>query len=184
MERKISLNDKEIKYHLRKSQKARYMRLAISRGGQMVLTLPWLMDESAAETFIREKSDWIIKKITYFEKFKPAYFLKTRRRDYLKYKNAALALAKEKLAGLNKFYGFQINKISIKNQKTRWGSCSRSGNLNFNYKIALLPKKLRDYIIVHELCHLKEFNHSKSFWRLVAKTIPQYKKLAKEIKSL
>src|SRR3989338_7663039 len=97
------------------------------------------------------------------------------RRDYLKYKELARALVKQKLAQYNQVYGFKINRVAIKNHKSRWGSASKKGNLNFNYRLVLLPEALADYVIVHELCHLKEFNHSKSFWGLVEKTIPNYK---------
>jgi predicted metal-dependent hydrolase len=82
----------------------------------------------------------------------------------------------------NQYYGFKYNKINIKNQKTRWGSCSKKGNLNFNYKILFLSAETRDYIVVHELCHLKEFNHSKKFWNLVAETIPNYLQIRKNLK--
>jgi len=82
----------------------------------------------------------------------------------------------------NAMYGLRCNRITIRNQKTRWGSCSRKGNLNFNYKIALLPQRLADYIIVHELCHLGEFNHSRKFWALVAQTMPDHVDLRKELK--
>lgn len=101
---------------------------------------------------------------------------------YAKYKEVAREVAHKKLEEFNKIYNFKYGKISIKNQKTRWGSCSRSGNINFNYKIALLPDRLADYIIVHELCHLGEFNHSKNFWNLVEKTIPDYEQRREELK--
>ena len=91
-------------------------------------------------------------------------------------------LALKKIEAFNKIYQFKYNRVSIRNQKTRWGSCSKSGNLNFNYKIALLPEKLVDYIIVHELCHLKEFNHSEKFWALVSITIPDYTIVRTELK--
>ncbi len=104
--------------------------------------------------------------------------------EYLKYKEQARTLVKERLEYYNKFYGFVYNKIAIRNQRSRWGSCSKKGNLNFNYKLALLPQKMSDYVIVHELCHLGEFNHSIKFWDLVRKTAPDYKKIRKEIKSI
>ena len=100
---------------------------------------------------------------------------KVKNKNYLKYKIVALELAQRRLEYFNTFYNLKYNKIVIRNQKTRWGSCSKRGNLNFNYKIALLPEKMADYIIVHELCHLAEFNHSKNFWNLVAMQIPDYK---------
>lgn len=102
--------------------------------------------------------------------------------QYLKYKEVARGIVHRKLEEFNKIYNFKYNKISIKNQKTRWGSCSRSGNINFNYKIALLSDRLADYIIVHELCHLGEFNHSKNFWNLVEKTIPDYEQRREELR--
>ena len=105
-----------------------------------------------------------------------------KKAEYQKYKNQALILAEAKIAQFNKSYNFKINRISIKNQKTRWGSCSGKGNLNFNYKIALIPEKLAEYIVVHEICHLGELNHSKRFWDLVAKTIPEHKANRKELR--
>lgn len=106
------------------------------------------------------------------------------KREYLFYKIRALALVHARILYFNAFYRFKINRISIKNQKTRWGSCSKKGNLNFNYRIALLPPQLADYVIVHELCHLGEFNHSANFWKLVAKTIPNYQKIRQEFKKI
>lgn len=94
--------------------------------------------------------------------------------EYLHYKEQARVLVHTKLAYWNAFYLFSYKRISIKNQKTRWGSCSSKGNLNFHYKIIMLPEHLVDYLIVHELCHLGQMNHSKAFWDLVARTIPDY----------
>ena len=99
-------------------------------------------------------------------------------------KSRAKKILKERLEYFNQFYQFEYNKIVIRNQKSRWGSCSSKGNLNFNYKVVLLPRRHADYIIVHELCHLKEFNHSKRFWALVEQTIPEYKNIVKQLKKL
>ncbi len=96
---------------------------------------------------------------------------------YLELKESARALVLTRLDSYNQHYRYKIGKVAIRNQRSRWGSCSSKGNLNFNYKIILLPVELQDYIIVHELCHLKQFNHSKDFWDLVAETIPQWQKL-------
>ena len=109
---------------------------------------------------------------------------KSGKANYIKYKEAARILAKRKVAQYNQRYGFLVNRIAIKNSKTRWGSCSKKGNRNFNYKIALLPEALADYIIVHELCHLGEFNHSKKFWALVARVIPHYKVIKKKFRHI
>ena len=88
---------------------------------------------------------------------------------------AARAIVLGHLARANAHYGFTYNKIFIRNARTRWGSCSSRGNLGFNYRIVKLPPALQYYIVVHELCHLKEFNHSAKFWALVAEEVPNWK---------
>lgn len=100
--------------------------------------------------------------------------MKGRRRDYLRHKDAARSLVLERIALYNVRGQFRFGRISIRNQKTRWGSCSRRGNLNFHYKLVLLPLPLVDYVIVHELCHLIEFNHSPAFWMLVEAMLPDH----------
>ncbi|TSC69693.1 MAG: hypothetical protein G01um101456_45 [Parcubacteria group bacterium Gr01-1014_56] len=106
------------------------------------------------------------------------------RAKYLAYKEAARALVHAKLAQFNAHYNFTLKKIFIKNHKSRWGSCSSRGNLNFNYKIVGLPPELQDYLVVHELCHLGAFNHSPEFWALVQQTTPSYKALRKRLKEV
>lgn len=101
---------------------------------------------------------------------------------FLSNKEVALALVTSRLAHFNTFYNFKYNKVTIRNQFSRWGSCSRKGNLNFNFRIALLPPELADYIIVHELCHLGEFNHSRKFWELVEKTVPGWREARGRLK--
>lgn len=98
---------------------------------------------------------------------------------FKKNKEKALALITSRITYFNKIYKYKFKKVSVKKQRTIWGSCSKKGNLNFNYKLIFLPSELSDYIVVHELCHLKEFNHSRKYWSLVEKTIPNYKILRK-----
>lgn len=109
---------------------------------------------------------------------------KAGRVEYLKYKEVAREVAIKRLEYFNQFYNFKYGQVAIRNQKTRWGSCSKKGNLNFNYKIALLPPELADYLVVHELCHLGEFNHSQNFWNLVGKTLPDYRELRKKLRAI
>lgn len=92
-------------------------------------------------------------------------------------RETARALVHARLEHFNQYYNFTYNKVAIRNQKTRWGSCSNKGNLNFSVRILTLEPDAQDYLIVHELCHLKEFNHSSRFWDLVAQQIPDYKRI-------
>lgn len=104
------------------------------------------------------------------------------RREYKKYREQAREFVQAKVEEINKIYKFSFGKIVIKNHKTRWGSCSKKKNLNFNYKIIFLPKRLAEYIVVHELCHLREFNHSHKFWNLVSRAVPECEEIAAQIK--
>jgi len=175
----------EIIYELKLSSRARHIRLEIRPGGKIIAVLPRFVSRRTLEKFIAKKAAWIIKRRAAFKNksesglnnIPPA----VARQQYLKYKETARVFVKSRLDYLNGFYGFTFKKISIRDQKTRWGSCSRAGNLNFNYKIIFLSSELADYLIVHELCHLRELNHSVRFWRLVAKTVPDYKKRRQEL---
>jgi len=181
MQKEIILNNQKIPYTFRKSQQARYMRLIVKNDATLIVSVPWILSEKRAVNFIQQKADWILKQIDYFKNKKSILPLATKR-DYLKNKLLAQEIAEKKIKHFNQFYNFKINKISIRNPKTRWGSCSKSGNLNFSYRIIYLSEEFSNYIIVHELCHLGEFNHSKKFWELVKKTVPDYKRIRKEIK--
>lgn len=103
--------------------------------------------------------------------------LKGTRAHYLAHREVARAMIMDRLAYFHAVYNLTYGRVSIRNQKSRWGSCSRKGNLNFNYRLLFLPASLRDYILVHELAHVRELNHSKRFWNEVRKVIPHYQKL-------
>jgi predicted metal-dependent hydrolase len=128
--------------------------------------------------------NWIIKYVTRRRVIRRRVSLKGRVKEYKEYKEKARALATSRLLHFNSFYGFAYGRIAIRNTKSRWGSCSAKGNLNFTYRIALIPPDLADYIIVHELCHIGEFNHAKAFWDLVAQTIPDWKEKREALKKI
>ena len=170
-----------ISYTLKISSKARRMRLAVYCSGAVVVTAPRRMDLSLVERFVTEKATWLAKKIEYFKNI-PKTNIPLSKDDLSRYKLQAHELATARLEYFNQFYGFKYKRVCIKSQKTKWGSCSSKGNLNFNFKIALLTPEQADYIIVHELCHLGELNHSRRFWDLVRKTIPNYKQIKLELR--
>lgn len=183
MTRKIFLHNQEIEYKLRKSRRAKRMRIAVYGDTNVVVTLPYGLKENLAEKFLSAKAAWLLDKIFYFKKYGKLAFIKGDQREYLNNKQAALNLARVRINYFNKIYKLKFNKITVKRQKTRWGSCSSKGNLNYNYKILFLPDYIADYIIAHELCHLQEFNHSRKFWRLVAQTVPDYLEIKKKLKT-
>jgi len=115
-------------------------------------------------------------------------FCTRSRKLYQTNREAARAIVAERIAHFMHHYGarhgISVGRVAIRNQKSRWGSCSKKGNLNFNYKLAFMPPPIRDYVIVHEICHIKEFNHGRGFWSLVAETVPDWKKLRKELRRL
>jgi predicted metal-dependent hydrolase len=91
------------------------------------------------------------------------------------YRSEASVVIKQSVWRMSRRLGLRFNTIMIRNQKTRWGSCSSRGNLSFNFKLATAPQEVIDYVVLHELMHLKEPNHSKRFWRLVEQECPKYR---------
>lgn len=105
-------------------------------------------------------------------------------RHYTENKESARKLILERLEYFNKHYNLKWNRVAIRNQRRCWGSCTSLKNLNFNYKIQFLPPHLRDYIVVHELCHLVELNHKQPFWSLVGQVMPEYKTYVAELRTI
>lgn len=166
------------------SKRARGVKLAVHGDGSVVVTSPKWVGKRMVEKFVIKKSDWILDKLRIITA-RPKKMLDTRSaQEYAMYKEQARELVVRRLEHFNVFYKYTYKRVSIRNQKTRWGSCSKQGNLSFHYKIALLPERLADYIIVHELCHLKEMNHSKKFWALVAYTLPDHKERRLELRAM
>lgn len=158
------------------------MRLAVHCDGSVVVTAPVDAAMGVVERFIADKKRWIQNKLEFFKSLDRRVICGGSKKEYQEYKCQALQLASERVNHFNELYGFSFNRISIKNQKTRWGSCSSKKNLNINYKILFLPKAMQDYIVVHELCHLKEMNHSPRFWQLVQRAVPDCLEIRKKLK--
>ena len=93
--------------------------------------------------------------------------------------NSAMRVIPERVRYYAPIVGVDYGRITIRNQKTRWGSCSSAGNLNFNVALMRVPLEVLDYVVVHELCHRIELNHSKRFWSEVERVLPDYKKQKK-----
>ena len=142
-----------ISYTLKTSTRARRLRLAVHADGRVVVTAPALMSRSFVDSFVEQRSGWVADALARFRRRAPKTIIEAGPNAFAKYKSQARSLVLARLNHFNAFYNFRFKKVFIKNQKARWASCSKKGNLNFSFKIALLPADLADYIIVHELCH-------------------------------
>lgn len=178
---KIVLQNRKIAYELKINPRSKNLRLSIGSGGKVLITMPRFYPKILAKNFLIKQSDWILEKIKESQKNKKPALSNL---DYFKKKAQARKIILNKINILNQAYNFKFLRIAIRNQKSRWGSCSAKGNLNFNYKICFLPENLQDYIIIHELCHLRELNHSPAFWKLVAQTVPNYLAARKELRKI
>ena len=167
----------------KRSRRAKRVRITIGRDGSVTLTRPFFISQKRARLFLESQAAWVQKKQAAFSKRKSSLFPEPKGTlaEYRALLPQAKELILERLTFFQNIYQVSWKKVSIRNQKTRWGSCSARGAISFNYRLFLLPEHLRDYIIVHELCHLIELNHSSRFWSLVEKTFPDYRDLRKKL---
>ena len=171
--------------------KTKNLALRVYIGGSVGLSAPQRFSDKKIVAFIIDKADWLQKVVETKQQnaakilgSKDArHLLESSNAHFIKYKAKSLKLVNQSLLELNR-NNWPYEKVSVKNTKTRWGSCSSKSNLNFNYKILFLNPELQDYLVIHELCHLKHQNHSKVFWAEVESQIPNYKNLDKQLRSL
>ena len=170
-------------YTLKRNSRSRGIRIRVLSDGVCVVTAPKRVPMWMIRKIVEGKTAWIEEHVEEAKK-KPRNLLQLgSKAEYLKLKDEVLRLVEKRLDHFNKFYKLSYKKVSIRNQKTRWGSCTSTGTLSFNYRIIHLPPEAQDYIIVHELCHLAQMNHSIKFWRLVEKAIPDHRKIRATIRN-
>lgn len=146
--------------------------LQIKPDGQLEVRCPRKMTEDAVRRFVESKASWIEKHLSQLPpqtepKFTPAEIQQLRKQTE--------ELVRRRLSYYAGMVGVEYNRVTVRCQRTRWGSCSGKGNLNFNCLLALAPPQVLDYVVVHELCHRKHLNHAKPFWEEVARVLPDYK---------
>ncbi|HEX5429549.1 MAG TPA: SprT family zinc-dependent metalloprotease [Patescibacteria group bacterium] len=167
----------EINLEFKSGKSYRRLAIRVFPSGRVVVTKPRRLSVSQAQFFVDKKMHWIRKKLEFY---KSAHVYDWK--DYVPDLPKSLEFVKGRLAHFNQHYQFAYGMVRVKNQKSVWGTCSARKNLNFNAKIIALPPEQADYIIVHELCHTRELNHSQKFWDLVAEQIPDYKRIKQELK--
>ena len=134
--------------------------------------------------FLNEKRPWIEKNLAKIQERKNALKqLPTFEAEEIRgLTNKALIVIPEKVKRYAQIIGVDYGRITIRNQRTRWGSCSSKGNLNFNCLLMLFQDEVIDYVVVHELCHRKHMNHSVRFYKEVERVLPEYRKYKKWLK--
>lgn len=181
----VPLSEPELSIPLKiyKSQRKTW-ELSLSPDLTLTLRMPYAFSLSKARQLLSEKESWILKKYHTFENAQstqPSSGLTAtqQRALQMRYIEAAKQYFPCRTAYYAELLGVSYGKITIRDQKTRWGSCSAKGNLNFNWRLMLAPPRVLDYVVVHELCHRREMNHSKAFWNTVETILPDYKELRK-----
>jgi hypothetical protein len=218
--RKITINGQTIPYIIKRSTRAKHVRLEVRQETGLTVVIPKSYKIGQIPDLLEAKGSWILAKLAKYGKVQPLCADKgvksgdaipylgrdlevvkrqnRRNADSVKleqnrlvvslrsatsrlnlvleqwYRMQAAKLIKERADKLSARLGLTYNRIIIRGQKTRWGSCSHKGNLSFNWKLIMAPEPVIDYVIIHELAHLKEMNHTKRFWELVAEHCPRW----------
>lgn len=162
----------------------RSLSITIDPDANLIVRAPRRMSDKTIAAFVVSKRDWIEK---HMEKVRKRAAKREEVPEFTEEERKALTkkarkMILEKVAYYAPIVGVTYGRIVIRKQRTVWGSCSSKGNLNFNYLLALMPDEVVDYVVVHELCHRKEMNHSPRFWAEVEKVIPDHKALRKWLK--
>ena len=160
--------------------------IQVNSDRSVTVRAPRSASEKDIEEILKKKKAWISKHIEKIketkERFEAEPTEKLTREKVIALAEEALKVIPERVEYFAKVIGVTYGKITVRNQKTRWGSSSSEGNLNFNCLLMLAPPEVLDYVVVHELCHRKQMNHSKAFWLEVEKVLPDYKEARKWLK--
>ncbi len=170
----MAITPTEISYTVRRTSRSQRLSVCVRDDGSINITAPKRISDQFIRRFVDQQAQWIIDAIQRTKKRPPGTLLTATPRERSKLIVTTRQFVGERLHHWNNFYHHRLGTIKIRDQKSRWGSCSKNGDLSFNYRLALLPTDLADYVVVHELCHIGQFNHSKKFWALVAQTIPDW----------
>lgn len=198
MKKHIEINELKIEYELTRMNR-KTLAIHLDEEGMLVVKAPKMMSDKFIMDFINSKQEWI------FKRYQKAKFVQKNRivlceGATVPFKNGEIVIDNvektrkwlieearyefiEKATQYSKIMGVEFNRIYIREQKTRWGSCSTKKNLNFNWKLIMMPEVILDYVVVHELAHLIEMNHSQNFWNQVKVICPQYKECRKWLKT-
>ena len=162
-----------------RSKRAKRISVSVRPSQGVRVAVPYSSSFKKAEHFVHTKTAWINRHLEKVKQYKRRYDYNPINIDKTKAKNTLI----QRLEWLASKHGFSYNKVSIRNQKTRWGSCSSKNNISLNMKLVRLPDELVDYIILHELAHTIVKDHSKAFWAEMDKLVENRKQIASWLRS-
>jgi predicted metal-dependent hydrolase len=216
----VRLQGEPVTYTVRRSARAKHMRITISAHSGIVVTLPARMQRYVnPDEFLREKQEWVLRHLERVRQEAPRAELGDGSRIHFRGREFTVRIVDRgipapvcRIAGhellvilptgfdgdlkevikewmrreatevigretgeLAEVIGVRYTRVIIRDQKTKWGSCSRKGNLSFNWRLILFPDEILRYVIIHELCHLRHFNHSERFWGMVEEYDPRFR---------
>lgn len=167
----------DIPYKILRSRR-KTVAIHITREGQVELRCPLKFPTRECEQILERKRGWIETQLAKIPPAQPPF----TEAELTEMKNALLPKLDERAAYYAALMGVTYGKITVRSQKSLWGSCSRQGNLSFNCLLSQVPPEVLDYVIVHELCHRRQMNHSPAFWQEVERIAPHYRKPRKWLK--
>lgn len=167
----------KIDYRLVRSAR-KTIAIELLPGGEVVVRAPRRMSAAAIDGFVESRRGWIEKHLA----VQPPEQPKLTQSELQALRRQAEAILPDIAARYAPLVGVTYGRITVRAQKTRWGSCSGSGNLSFNCLLALMPETVQTYVVVHELCHRKEMNHSCRFWAQVERVLPDYRESRRYLK--
>lgn len=170
-------------YTVRRYRQSRCVRILVHEDGRVTVTAPLRTSSAAIARTVAGHAAWIAaQRARIADAPRPVRLIARRSEaDYHRYRARARIVVRDLIARIAPLLGVHVARIAIRNQRSRWGSCSRAGTVSINYKIVHLPPDLAEYLIVHELCHLRHFDHSRAFWALVATLCPDYRALRRRL---
>lgn len=148
----------------------RTVAIQIKADGEVVVRAPARMSSAAIEQFVSARRDWIEKHLPKQRDTLPQF----TEEELQVLRQQAKMVIPDRVAHYASQIGVTYGSVTIRSQRTRWGSCSSNENLSFNCLLMLAPASVQDYVVVHELCHRKQMNHASGFWEEVARILPDY----------
>ena len=155
------------------------LAVQIRADGTVIARAPLRMPKDRILYFLSEKASWIRMqqgRMQDRENMRQQARIHLDAAQEKELRERAKSVLAQRTAYFARQVGVTYGRITVRDQKTRWGSCSQTGNLNFNFRLILAPPEVLDYVVVHELCHRRQMNHSAQFWQEVAQVLPDYRK--------